>query len=250
MPNINVARVVEIGRANKPVPGLNNVLVKVEACCLVPNAHNLVTNGGKDRFALPDLPCVFGLDASGVVEAVGDRVLGIKPGDRVYVDPLLTCGNCHHCRRERRDLCINSCLRAYFAQSPGGEQMLTHYPLGGLSEYLISPDTKLALLPPSIDFATASRFWYIGTSFGGLKKAQIGPGKVLLINGVTGTLGYAAVAIALGLGCTQILGIGRNKERLAELESLSSNRRVRTIPAELSIVFIGHKHILGAGGLL
>lgn len=102
MPNINVARVVEIDRANKPVPGLNNVLVKVEACCLVPNAHNLVTNGGKDRFALPDLPCVFGLDASGVVEAVGDRVFGIKPGDRVYVDPLLTCGNCHHCRRGMR----------------------------------------------------------------------------------------------------------------------------------------------------
>lgn len=110
--------------------------------------------------------------------------------------------------------------------------MLTHYPVGGLSEYLISPDTNLALLPSSIDFATASRFGYIGTSFGGLKKAQIGPGKVLLINGVTGTLGYAAVAIALGLGCTRILGIGRNKERLAELEGLSSNGRVRTISSD------------------
>lgn len=110
--------------------------------------------------------------------------------------------------------------------------MLTHFPLGALSEYVISPDTNLALLPASIDFATASRFGYIGTSFGGLKKANIGPGKVLLINGVTGTLGYAAVAIALGFGCTKILGIGRNKDRLKELEGLSPNGRVRTISSE------------------
>ncbi|PQE19760.1 xylitol dehydrogenase protein [Rutstroemia sp. NJR-2017a WRK4] len=230
IPQINVARIVEFGKplevvkADKPVPGLKDVLVKVEACCLVPNSHNLVKTGGREGFALPKLPCVFGLDASGVVEAVGDHVLGLKPGDRVYVDPFLTCG--------RKDLCINFCLRAYFAHSPGGEKMLTHFPLGALSEYVISPDTNLALLPASIDFATASRFGYIGTSFGGLKKANIGPGKVLLINGVTGTLGYAAVAIALGFGCTKVLGIGRNKDRLKELEGLSPNGRVRTISSE------------------
>ncbi|TGO07847.1 hypothetical protein BTUL_0242g00120 [Botrytis tulipae] len=238
MPQINVARIVEfgkpleVGKAEKPVPGLKEVLVKVEACCLVPNAHNLVKTGGGEDFALPQLPCVFGLDTSGVVEAAGDHVIGLKPGDRVYVDPLLTYGTCHYCRQGRKDLCINSCLRVYFAQSPGGEQMLTHFPLGALSEYVISLDTNLALLPASIDFATASRFGYIDTSFGGLKKANIGPGKVLLINGVTGTLGYAAVAIALGFGCTKILGIGRNKDRLKELEGLSPNGRVRTISSE------------------
>lgn len=239
MSDIQVARLVdfgkplEVGTATKPTPTGKDVLVKVEACCLVPNAHNLITKGGEiEGFYLPQLPCVFGLDASGVVEAVGERVIGIKPGDRVYVNPQLTCGTCHQCRRGRIDICENQCLRAYFATSPGGAKILTHYPLGALSEYLLSPDANLAMLPSSIDFNTASRFGYIGTSFGGLKKAEIGPGKTLLINGVTGTLGYAAVAIALGLGCTRILGIGRNKERLAEVQGLSSNGRVRTISSE------------------
>lgn len=239
MPEIQVARLVElgkpleIGKVEKPKPIGKDVLVKVEACCLVPNSHNLITTGGgSDVFALPKLPCVFGLDASGVVEAVGECVFGIKPGDRVYVDPLLTCGTCHQCRRGRIDLCENQCLRAYFAFAPGGEKMLTHYPLGALSEYVLSPDKNVAVLPPSIDLNTASRFGYIGTSFGGLKKAEMGPGKTLLINGVTGTLGYAAVAIALGMGCTRILGIGRNKERLAEVEGLCPKGRVRTISSE------------------
>jgi threonine dehydrogenase-like Zn-dependent dehydrogenase len=106
MTKINVARLVEVGRplevgtADKPTPGPHDVLVKVEACCLVPNSHNLVTTGGgSDVFSLPKMPAVFGLDAAGVVEAVGDRVFGLKPGDRVYVDPRLVCGTCHHCRR-------------------------------------------------------------------------------------------------------------------------------------------------------
>lgn len=126
----------------------------------------------------------------------------------------------------RRDLCENNCFRGYFPIHPGGAHALKRYPIGGLSEYVISPDANVAVLPQSIDLPTASRLGYIGTSFGGLKKAQIGPGKTLLINGVTGTLGYAAVAIGLGLGCTKILGIGRNKERLAEVERLCKNGRV------------------------
>jgi len=88
-----------VGTTPKPTPGVKDVLVRVEACCLVPNSHNLVTNGGGGMMNLPELPCISGLDVAGVVEEVGDQVFGIKAGDRVYVDPLLTCGTCHHCRQ-------------------------------------------------------------------------------------------------------------------------------------------------------
>lgn len=122
-------------------------------------------------------------------------------------------------------MCTWGCLRAYFGNgSPEGKAILKQYPIGSLSQYLLSPDANIAVVPPSIDINTAARFGYIGTSYAGLKKCGMGPSKTLLINGVTGTLGYAAVAIALGLGCTKILGIGRNKERLAEIEKLSTHK--------------------------
>jgi len=109
---------------------------------------------------------------------------------------------------------------------PGGNKLLEHYPVGGLSQYLLSPDTNIAVLPKSVDTAMASRFGYLGTSFASLKRANVGPGKTLLINGVTGILGYGAVAIGLGLGCTKILGIGRKRERLTEVGGLSLQGQV------------------------
>ena len=106
MSDIRVARLPAVGKPfytdkiTKPAPGVNDVLVKVTACSIVPNTKNLVSNPNPlEGMSLPEFPCIFGLDVSGTVEAVGEHVLGIKPGDRVYVDPFLTCGTCQACRQ-------------------------------------------------------------------------------------------------------------------------------------------------------
>lgn len=104
---MRVAHLVEQGKPlkvttiEKPTPGPKDVLVKVEAACLVPNSANIVTKGPGQHYVLPKLPSAFGLDAAGVIEAVGENVIGLKVGDRVYVDPYITCGTCHQCRRGR-----------------------------------------------------------------------------------------------------------------------------------------------------
>lgn len=225
MTKINVARLVkpgqplESGTADMPAPGPKDVRVRVAACGLVPNTYNIVN--GRTPFILQDLPAVFGLDVAGTIDAVGEHVLHLKVGDRVYVDPFLTCETCHHCRRGRRDLCAYHCLRGYCAWSPEAVPLLNSYPLGGMSEYILSPHNKVALLPESIDLLTAARFGYIGTTFGALAKGGFGPGQTLLINGITGTLGVAAVAIALGMGANRILGTGRNKELLKQVRQMA-----------------------------
>lgn len=48
---------------------------------------------------------------------------------------------------------------------PNSRKLLASYPIGGLSEYVLAPDTNLVVLPESIDVNLASRFGYIGTSF-------------------------------------------------------------------------------------
>ncbi|AKE01093.1 hypothetical protein XU06_29375 (plasmid) [Rhodococcus erythropolis] len=230
MTKMNVAQLIapgeplKIGVIDKPVAGPTDVLVKVEACGIVPNAYNLVT--GKSQHILPELPAVFGLDAAGTIEAVGEAVIGLEPGQRVYVDPYLTCETCQQCRRGRRDLCIAGTLRGYFSNTDAGRPLLNHYKTGGLSEYVLSPHRNIVRLPESIDMLTAARFGYLGTSFGALRRGGFTSGKTLLINGVTGTLGVAAVAIALGLGATKILGLGRNRQLLEQVQTLAPKRVV------------------------
>jgi NADPH:quinone reductase-like Zn-dependent oxidoreductase len=91
---MRAARLHEIGGSFSideipiPTPGRQEVLVKVEACGLIPNLRNVVTHfpSWYPFLPLPALPATFGLDSAGTVAAVGDGVTAWKPGDRVYVN--------------------------------------------------------------------------------------------------------------------------------------------------------------------
>lgn len=105
MSDIKVARLVkpgqpmEVSTIAKPEPGPKDVLVKVESCSIVPNTYNIVSGKALSDWPIALAPLVFGLDVSGVIESVGEHVQNLKAGDRVYVNPWITCDTCHSCRR-------------------------------------------------------------------------------------------------------------------------------------------------------
>jgi alcohol dehydrogenase len=100
---------------------------------------------------------------------------------------------------------------------------LDAYPYGGLSD-LTAPERNLVRLPDSVTFEQGARFGYLGTGFSALRKAGAGPGRTVLIDGISGTLGLGACLIALGLGVTRILGTGRNAELLNDVKAIAPDR--------------------------
>lgn len=81
-------------------PSAHEVLVRVEACAICHSdvAYAEGAWGGT-------LPAVYGHEAAGVVEEVGCEVSGLRPGDRVVVTLIRSCGTCRRCRQGRPALC-------------------------------------------------------------------------------------------------------------------------------------------------
>ncbi|WP_068278990.1 alcohol dehydrogenase catalytic domain-containing protein [Aldersonia kunmingensis] len=209
-----------------PEPRATDVVVEVKACNVVPNLRNVLATYAEwfPYLPLPKLPAVFGLDASGVVTAVGSQVSDVAVGDRVYVNPGLSCGACRACRQGADQNCDSYTFMGYFAFGERGQRLFDAYPFGGLSEYLTAPQRNLVKLPDTVSFDEGARFGYLGTAYSALRKANTGPGSSVLIDGISGTLGLGACLNALALGATRIFGTGRNQELLDDVKAIAPER--------------------------
>ena len=227
-----IGKPMELEQVSIPTPRPTDVVVQVKACNVVPNLKNVLATYAEwfPYLPLPKLPAVFGLDSAGVVTQVGDQVRGISVGDRVYVNPGLSCGACRACRRGEDPNCADYTFMGYFAFGPGGQRLFDAYPYGGLAEYLTAPARNLVVLPDSVSFEQGARFGYLGTAFSALRKAGAGPGRTVLVDGISGTLGLGACLIALALGVTRVLGTGRNAALLDDVKAIAPDR-IDVLPA-------------------
>lgn len=166
-----------------PEPGPGEVTVAVKAAAL--NHLDLWTLRGalkiEHRF-----PHALGADGAGVVEAAGPGVPpGIRPGDRVLVNPAMSCGTCERCRAGEQSEC------AAF-------RMLGEHEPGTVAERVVVPAANVFPIPGHLDFAEAAA---LGVTFitayrmlftrGGLK-----PGEWVLITGIGGGLALSLFQLA------------------------------------------------------
>jgi NADPH:quinone reductase-like Zn-dependent oxidoreductase len=86
--------VLRYEEAPDPQPRAGQVLVRVAACAL--NHLDLWQRRGLDRVQLP-MPHISGADVSGTIAALGEHVGGLTVGQRVMLQPGLSCGRCARC---------------------------------------------------------------------------------------------------------------------------------------------------------
>src|SRR3954453_17837429 len=164
---------MRLERVPVPEPRPTDVVVQVKACNVVPNLKNVLATYAEwfPYLPLPRLPAVFGLDSAGIVTQVGNQVTDVAVGDRVYVNPGLSCGSCRACRRGEDQNCAKYTFMGYFGFGPASQPPSAASPLGGLGEYVTAPQRNLVRLPDTVSFEHAARFGYLGTGFSALRKA-------------------------------------------------------------------------------
>ena len=181
----------QLGFADVPKPDVeheHDVLIDVRAAAL--NHLDLWTLRGLPGLSL-SFPHTLGGDAAGVVEATGDGVTEVRPGDRVMVNPGLSCHACDYCYAGRHSLC------------PEYRLLGEHVP-GTLTESIVVPEANIVRIPDlpaghaPLSWAEAAAFslvtltaWHMLVT-----RAKVRAGEAVLIWGVGGGVSSAALRIA------------------------------------------------------
>jgi D-arabinose 1-dehydrogenase-like Zn-dependent alcohol dehydrogenase len=191
----------EIVEREIPQPDAGSVRVKIEACGICHS--DAMTKEG--LWAGIQYPRVPGHEIAGTIDALGEGVVGWKPGQRVGVGwHGGHCGSCDSCRRGDFVTCQVA------LQVPG-----IAYD-GGYAEYIIVPGGALARIPDGLSAVEAAPLMCAGvTTFNPLRNSGARPGDLVAILGIGG-LGHLGIQFAVKMGFrTVAIARGIDKEPLA-----------------------------------
>ena len=195
---VKVGQPVEMHDIPVPEVGPQDVLVKVKAAGICHSDAHYRAGVSPIR----PLPMTLGHEVAGVVEEIGETVAGIRPGDRVCLHYMVTCGNCEYCNKGNEQFCTSG-------------SMIGKYRPGGYAEYISLPARSVFKLPIEIPFEQgAIMMCSSATSFHALQKARVKAGETVAIFGVGG-LGMSAVQLAYAMGAMKVFGVDLNLNKLA-----------------------------------
>ncbi|MGI6189194.1 MAG: zinc-binding alcohol dehydrogenase family protein [Clostridiales bacterium] len=104
MKSVMIRKPGEIAVVDSPMPAepeKNEVIVRIKAAGIC--GSDLHVYHGRSAFAA--YPRIIGHELAGEVYQAGSLVSDLKPGDKVAIDPVISCGNCYACRIGRHNVC-------------------------------------------------------------------------------------------------------------------------------------------------
>ncbi|MGA8308046.1 MAG: zinc-binding dehydrogenase [Candidatus Acidiferrales bacterium] len=186
--------VLRYAEVREPEIGADEVLVRVRACAL--NHLDLWVRRGLPGITIL-LPHILGSDIAGEVARVGEKVSGVRPGERVLLSPGISCGHCFYCLRGDDNFCRQYTLFGYQVD-------------GGYAEYVASPAANVIPMPANLGFEEAAAIplvfltaWHML-----ITRAQLKPDETVLVLGAGSGVGSAAIQIAKVAGARVIATAG------------------------------------------
>lgn len=188
---------MEIAEAEKPVPGSGEVLIQVASVGIC--GSDLEGYLGHNSLRVP--PLLMGHEIAGTIHETGDRTADVRIGDRVVVNPLISCNSCDSCIRGHSNLCRNRKIIGI------------HRP-GGYAEYAVAPVGNVVAISPSLTFERASLAEPLACALRAVRRAMSAvPFANVMIVGA-GPLGILSAFVSRLLGAGLIAIVDKNQARL------------------------------------
>jgi L-iditol 2-dehydrogenase len=200
-------------------PGHGQVIVKVRAIGICGSDLHWYLDGriGEVPAHYPRVP---GHEPAGEVVAVGKGVEHLKAGDRVVIEPSLTCGHCEYCLKGQH----NNCIHCVFM---GGCQAD-----GMLREYVTVPAGNATRFPKAFDFAKATLAEPLAVMMHMLELVDIHVGDTVCVTG-SGPIGMLAAATAKSAGAGRVFIADKLAYRLKIAQQMGADVTIDTSTEKL-----------------
>ena len=176
-------------------------------------------------------PAILGHEAAGIVEAVGDQVTYVRPGDHVIACLSVFCGECEKCLTGRMQLCTNPSTRRTVTDPPKLRQNSTAINqfanISGYAEKMLLHEHAVVKITPEMPLDRAALIGCgVTTGLGAvLNTAKIEPGTRVAVFGAGG-VGLAAIQGARIAGARQIIAVDMVESKLATARELGATHIV------------------------
>ncbi|WP_017615917.1 S-(hydroxymethyl)mycothiol dehydrogenase [Nocardiopsis salina] len=201
---------VEVVDINVPDPGPGEAVVRIQACGVCHTDLHYREGGISDEY-----PFLLGHEAAGIVDAVGEGVPDVAPGDFVVLNWRAVCGNCRACARGRPQYCFETHNAAQPMTLEDGTPLSPALGIGAFAEKTLVHSGQCTKVDPSARPAVAGLLGCgvmagIGAT---VNTGQAGPGDSVAVIGCGG-VGNGSVAGAQLAGARRIIAVDTDPAKL------------------------------------
>ncbi len=215
---------VELVTINVPDPGPGEALVQVQACGVCHTDLHYREGGINDEF-----PFLLGHEAAGVVEAVGEGVTEVAPGDFVVLNWRAVCGECRACKRGEPQYCFATHNATQKMTLEDGTELSPALGIGAFAEKTlvaagqctkVDPEAR----PAAVGLLGCGVMAGIGAA---INTGNVGRGTSVAVIGCGG-VGAAAVAGAALAGAARIIAVDLDDKKLEGAKRLGATHTVNS----------------------
>jgi len=182
-----------------PILGLSETLVRVKAVGICGSDLHWFSEGSIGDAKL-DKPLVLGHEFAGETEA----------GQRVAVDPAITCGQCEFCKKGHPNLCSSIIFAGHDEQD------------GGLREWMAWDEKSLFLIPDSFTYADGAMLEPLGVAIHSVDLGKLKAGMTVGVFGC-GPIGLLIIQVARAMGATNIIATDKLLHRVDAAKSFGAH---------------------------